>query len=128
MNDREAYEFYADPANREAAGPPRKRKGQRLASMTSVRFAPEVIEAVKDRAFGEGFTVGSWIRRLVQRELDSLRSRPSGLIEGSGRAGEPRALGSSLVQQPRTFTCPHLSVSNVTWASCGTCGPIGVAA
>jgi hypothetical protein len=73
VDDREAYEFYADPANRVPAGPGRKRQGQNLASMTSVRFAPEVTEAVKERAFGEGVTVGSWIRRLVDREITQPR-------------------------------------------------------
>lgn len=188
MDDREAYEFYADPTNRVPARPGRKRTGQNLASMTSVRFAPEVVEAVKERAFREGVTVGSWIRRLVDREIAeprvfelavegedepvpvpaealerltaalmpallrhgvlSLRigspawrregsavvsslpvavQRPEGVIEGSGRAGEPRALRSSL-GRPHTFSCPHLSVGNVASASCGTCGPLDVAA
>lgn len=73
MDDREAYEFYADPANLAISGPGRKRAGQRLTSMTAVRFAPEVIEAVKERAFGEGVTVGSWIRWLVGREITQPR-------------------------------------------------------
>jgi hypothetical protein len=167
MNDDEAYEFYADPANLELAGPGRKRKGQRLTSMTAVRFAPEVIEAVKERAFGEGVTVGSWIRRLVGREFDTPRvtelavegfaeplripagaleqvvsallpvlirhgqvdlrigaGRPVGLIEGSGRAGVPRTLGTSLSGTGRSFSCGHLSVGNVTHAACGICGPL----
>ena len=119
MDDREAYEFYKHPAHLEAAGPGRKRKGQRLASMTSVRFAPEVIEAVKDIAFAEGRTVGSWIRRLVDREI---AQRPSGLIENSGRPGEPKALKSSL--DARTFSCPHFSISNVHSAECAHCGPL----
>jgi hypothetical protein len=186
MDNREAYEFYADPANRVPAGPGRKRRGrgQNLSGMTSIRFVPEVIEAVKERAFGEGVTVGSWIRRLVDREIAeprvfhlavegeeepvpvpaealerltaalmpallrhgslSLRigspswrhdgsavvsslpvavERPKGIVEGSGIAGEPRALRSSL-DRPRTFSCPHLSVGNVTSAACGTCGPL----
>ena len=70
MDDAEAYEHYADPAHRELKGVPVKRRGQRLTSMSSVRFAPEVIEAVKNRAFEEGITVGSWLRRLVQREIE----------------------------------------------------------
>jgi hypothetical protein len=73
VDDREANEFYADPANLAISGPGRKRKGQNLASMTSVRFTPEVIDAVKERAFGEGVTVGSWIRRLVGREIAEPR-------------------------------------------------------
>jgi hypothetical protein len=135
--------------------------------MNSVRFTPEVIEAVKDLATGEGVTVGSWIRRLVQQEIDrprmievategvddplripadaletitvalmpalirhgsvSLRigaDRPVGLIEGSGRRGEPRTLQSSLSLRSRTFSCPHLSVGNATEVACGTCGPL----
>lgn len=178
MDDREAYEFYADPAHLEVAGPPVKRRGQRLASMTSVRFAPEVIEAVKDRAFAEGVTVGRWIRRLVDREItepptadltvdgETVRipagalqqvawsllplllkrgsvdlrlgapgwqvvppvcaDRPEGVIEDSGRTGESRTLLSSLTGH--TFTCPHMSIGNVTFAECGECGPLSVAA
>jgi len=71
MDDREAYEFYEDPEHLKPAGPGRKRNAPRLTTMNSVRFAPEVIEAVKAVAFEEGVTVGSWIRRLVQRELVS---------------------------------------------------------
>jgi hypothetical protein len=191
VDDSEAYELYADPANRTISGPGRKRKsqGQNLSGMTSVRFAPEVIESVKERALGEGVTVGSWIRRLVRRELDSPETctldldveggalahvpvgalerltaalmpalmrhgvlelhigpvswqsdgahatssvpvsvqRPQGLIEGSGQRGGPRALRSSL-DRPRTFSCPHFSIGNVTFASCVTCGPLEAAA
>lgn len=171
MNDDEAYEFYANPEHLQITGPGRKRQGQRLTAMTAVRFAPEVIEAVKERASGEGVTVGSWIRRLVRRELDvpaatelavegfdeplripagaleqvaaallpvlvrygqvDLRlgaARPTGLIKGSGRMGEPKTLGTSLSGAGRTFSCPHLSVGNVTDAACGICGPLAVAA
>jgi hypothetical protein len=73
VNDAEAYEFYADTGNRKLTGMPRKRTGQRLTSMSSVRFAPEVIEAAGDLASREGVTVSSWIRRLVQREIDAPR-------------------------------------------------------
>jgi hypothetical protein len=121
VNDAEAYEFYADPVNRKLTGTPRKRTGRRLTSMSSVRFTPEVIEAARDLAASKGVTVGAWIRRLVQREIDAPR-HPEGLIGGSGRVGAPRILPSSL--RPRTFSCPHLSVGNVVSASCGTCGPL----
>jgi hypothetical protein len=121
VNDAEAYEFYADPENRKLTGTPRKRAGRRLTAMSSVRFAPEVIEVAQDLAASEGVTVGSWIRRLVQREIDAPH-RPEGLIEGSGRAGTPRAIPSSL--PARTFSCLHLSVGGVVSAACGTCGPL----
>jgi hypothetical protein len=171
MDDREAYEYYADPEHRKPTGPPRKRQGQRLTSMSSVRFAPEVIEAVKAIAFGEGITVGSWIRRLVDREISAPETteivveglaeplrvpsdamerviaalmpalirhgslnlhigtarRPAGLIPGSGRRGEPKALGSSLALKSRTFACEHMSIGGVQDAACGVCGPLQLA-
>lgn len=125
VDDREAHGFYADPANLAGSGPGRKRKGQagRLENVTPIRFTSEVIGAVKDRAFAEGITVGAWIRRLVLRELG--RARPEGVIAMA--AGQPRVLPSSL-WQPRTFSCPHLSVSGVTSAACETCGPLEAAA
>jgi hypothetical protein len=72
-SDREAYEYYADPANRELRGTPRKRKAPRLTGMTSVRFDPAAIEAAAAIAHAEGITVSSWIRRLVQREIEPPR-------------------------------------------------------
>lgn len=128
MDDHEAHEFYAGPANLAASGPGRKRQGQNLAGTASIRFAPKVIEAVKGIASGDGVTVGAWIRRLVDREIEAhRRPRPQGLIEGSGVAGEPRALPSAPVGL-RTFRCPHFSVGNVTSAACGTCGRLAAAA
>lgn len=130
MDDREAYEFYANPANRAVSGPGRKRQGQqpRLSGMTSVRFTPEVIETVKGIALGEGVTVGSWIRRLVDRAIEAhRRQHPADIIEGSGQRGTPRALRSSL-DRPRSFACPHMSIGNVTIAECAECGPMPLAA
>lgn len=190
MDDREAHEFYKDPEHLRIAGPGRKRNGQRLTSMTAVRFSPETIEAVKDVAHNEGITVSTWIRRLVSRTvaaptepemmpvtvegfseplqvraglLRELASalfpalvkhgsvsltlgqqqvmsmgpasmttampvsasvpRPQGLIPGSGRQGEPKALRSSL-SLSCTFRCEHISIGNVAGASCGQCGPL----
>ena len=130
MNDREAYEFYLDPEHLKATGPGRKRKRPTLTSMVPVRFTPEVIERVKAVAHEEGITVSAWIRRAALRAAAvAERQQPGGLIEGSGHAGEPRALTSTLALGPRTFICPHMSIGGVVSASCGTCGPmIGSAA
>ena len=135
MDDAEAYEFYADPANRVMTGPGRKRSGQRLTIMSSVRFAPEVIEQVKRLTAAEGVTVGAWIRAAVAREaerkrrawLDEHRDELE-VVPGSGRMAEPRCIPSSLSLRPRTFSCPHLSVGNVTAATCGICGPLAAVA
>jgi hypothetical protein len=140
MADAEAHEFYADPANLAIAGPGYKRKRPRLSSMVPVRFSPQVIEAAKGLAAAEGMTVSSWIRRAVQRDLDRRkRERPTGLIPGSARLGQPKALRSSLTPvhtgpvttitgNGLTFRCAHLSVGNVDSASCGICGPLSAVA
>jgi hypothetical protein len=128
MNDQEAYEYYLDPEHLKPAGPGRKPERPALTSMVPVRFPPEAIEAVKAVAHDEGITVSAWIRRLVQRELGTP-ARPAGLIPGSGRTGEPKALTSSLsIGAPRTFACPHLGISGVQGAACFTCGPLRAAA
>jgi hypothetical protein len=177
VNDREAYEFYLDPEHLKPVGPGRRPKRRPLANMTAVRFTPEAIEAVKAVAHKEGITVSSWIRRLVQRELeapetvemtveglpeplrfpaDAVRAvtaaampailrhgevsltlgsphtgaeRPAGLIPGSGRMGELKALPSSRsIGAARTFACPHMSIGGVVSATCFTCGPLQAAA
>jgi hypothetical protein len=123
--DDEAAAFYADPANRIPVGPPRKR---RKSEVVSVRM-DRVMVALIRRYAGPDVTVSAWVRRVVQRQLRELRARerPTGLIPGSARAGEPKALPSSLRTGPwptQTFTCPHLSISGVAGASCGTCGSL----
>ena len=124
MDDREAHEFYANPANLRAVGSGRRRSGSRLTTMLPVRFRPEVIEAVKNIASEEGITASAWIRRAAQRALE----RPHDLVPGSGRAGTPRAVPSSLsLGAPRAFSCPHMSIGNVARASCGICGPMRAA-
>lgn len=67
--DRQAYEFYADPANQVPAGPARQRQGRRLSTTVPVRFPQDLIEAVKRLAARDGVTVSSWIRQLVTNEV-----------------------------------------------------------
>jgi hypothetical protein len=128
VNDQEAYEYYLDPEHLETTGPGCKPKRPALTNMTAVHFTPEAIKAVKVVAHKEGVTVSSWIRRLVQQEL-AAHERPAGLIPGSGRMGELKALPSSRsIGGARTFACPHMSIGGVVSASCGTCGPLQAAA
>ena len=69
MTPDEEYEFYADPANQEPQGPPRRRRS-RLTAPVPVRFPPEVLEKVKERADADDRSVSSWIRRAVEHELN----------------------------------------------------------
>ncbi len=69
MTPDEEYEFYADPGNQEPQGPPRRRKS-RLTAPVPVRFPPEVLQKVKERADADDRSVSSWIRRAVEHELN----------------------------------------------------------
>ncbi len=74
-DDRQAYEYYRDPANQVPAGAAVRREGRRMSATVPVRFPPEVIEAVKRFARQDGVTVSTWIRQLVGREIQ--RRQPS---------------------------------------------------
>lgn len=68
MTPDEEYEFYADPANQEPTGRPRRRTAK-LTSPIPVRFPADVLAEVKRRADADDRSVSSWIRRAVEREL-----------------------------------------------------------
>jgi hypothetical protein len=72
MDDEQAYEFYSDPKNLEPGGPGRRRKAGRsvLTSHVPVRFPPATIAAVKSLAEADGVTVSTWIRQVVQKEVE----------------------------------------------------------
>ena len=78
MSDAEDFEYYEDPAKREPApGPPRRRPEWRLTQHVPVRFAAETVEQVKRLADADGMTVSAWIRRAVERAV-----RDQGLAQG----------------------------------------------
>jgi hypothetical protein len=65
----EEYEIYANPANQEPVGTPRRRAAK-LTTPIPVRFSAEVLDAVKKHAEADDRSVSSWIRRAVERELN----------------------------------------------------------
>jgi hypothetical protein len=69
MSPDEEHEFYSDPANQEPQGAPRRRK-PRLSEPIPVRFSPEQLAAIKQRADADDRSVSAWIRRAVERALD----------------------------------------------------------
>ena len=70
MSDAEAFEHYEDPAKRQPApGPPRRRPHRQLTQHVPVRFPAETIDQVKGLADADGMTVSAWIRRAVERAL-----------------------------------------------------------
>ncbi len=77
-DDDTAAEFYDDPENRKPAGPSRERAGQarRFTSHVPIRFRPQTIAKAKTIAERDGMTVSSWIRGVVEREVE--RRMPAG--------------------------------------------------
>src|SRR5215213_3208560 len=72
MTDRdvEAFEHYDDPARREpAAGPPRRRRERALTQHVPVRFPASTVETVRELAEADGMSVSAWIRRTVERAV-----------------------------------------------------------
>ena len=68
MTDQEAYDYYADPAHLEIAGPGRRRKRPLKTAILSVRFDPAVLERVRRLADAWDIDVSDWIRAAVSRE------------------------------------------------------------
>lgn len=71
MSDAQGYDFSGDPAAlAAAAGHGRRRQRPMKSAMVPVRFAPDMIAAVKRFAEQDGTTVSTWIRRLVAKEIE----------------------------------------------------------
>jgi hypothetical protein len=74
--DAEAFEHYEDPAHREpASGPARRRRERTLTQHVPVRFPTETVDAVRELAEADGLSVSAWIRRTVDRELAERSTR-----------------------------------------------------
>jgi hypothetical protein len=70
MTPEHEYEFYARPENQEPRGVGRRRKRSKLTEVVPVRFPPETLDVVRQRAEADDRSVSSWIRRAVERELN----------------------------------------------------------
>jgi hypothetical protein len=74
-DDTAAAAYYEDPENRRAIGEGRRpRRSGRLESHFPVRFRKDALAEIRDIAAREGQPVGSWIRGLVERELERRRA------------------------------------------------------
>lgn len=78
MSDRdaEAFEHYDDPAHREPApGPPRRRGERALTQHVPVRFPASTVEVLRELAEADGMSVSAWIRHTVEQAV-AKRSAP----------------------------------------------------
>ena len=88
MTRQEEHEFYADPKNQTPQGPARRR-GRGLTEMVPVRFPPETLAAVRQRADAEDRSVSNWIRRAVDQELAGSSPRSTGQTFGQTNDDKP---------------------------------------
>lgn len=70
MSAEDEHAFYADPDHQVPQGPAvRRRARSAMGDPVPVRFPPDLLEAVRDRAAADDRSVSSWIRRAVEHEL-----------------------------------------------------------
>ena len=69
MSADQEYEYYARAENQQPQGSPRRRTS-RLSEMVPVRFAPELLEQIRQRAEADDRSLSAWIRRAAEHELD----------------------------------------------------------
>lgn len=107
-DDEAMYEYYADPDNRVPAGPGRRRASKPLTTHVPIRFSAEVIAEVKQLADKDRKTVSSWVRDVVEAEVDRRRPRvprSMGLLVASNMS---RTVATSGVvtetSEPSTFS------------------------
>ena len=74
MTRQEEHDFYADPESQTPQGPPRRRNSK-LTELVPVRFPPETLERIRTAADADDRSVSAWIRRAVDRELDSSTTK-----------------------------------------------------
>lgn len=85
MSDEEAFEHYKDPDNRTPAGGVSPVPKSALSRHVPIRFRPSTIAKAKVIAERDGMTVSSWIRRVVEREVERrMPASPETHRSGSG--------------------------------------------
>lgn len=83
MSDSSATEIYRDPENRRAVGSPQRRRvgSVQLSNHVTIRFSAATISLIRALAGRAGMSVGTWIRAVVEREIERQLALPK---TGSG--------------------------------------------
>jgi len=102
MTRQEEHDFYADPKNQAPQGPARRR-GE-LTEMVPVRFPPDTLAAIRQRADDEDRSVSNWIRRAVEHELGVTAGQTSGQTNDDKRARTDAYGGTKKAVATRTKT------------------------
>jgi hypothetical protein len=113
-DDESMYKYYADPDNRVPAGPGRARKSKPLTTHVPIRFSPDAIAEVKQLADKDRKTVSSWIRDVVEDEVERRRPR---IPLSIGLQGVPVTHWTAYpdgVIPPEPLTAPNSESSSVS--------------
>jgi hypothetical protein len=70
MTEEEAYEFYKNPDNLTTTGRVYEVPKSVLSRHVPIRFRPQTIAKAKAIAQRDGMTVSSWIRGVIEREVE----------------------------------------------------------
>ena len=76
MSDEEAFEHYKDPENRKPGDGVYEVPQRVLSRHVPIRFRPQTIAKAKAIAERDGMTVSSWIRGVVEREVERRMPAP----------------------------------------------------
>jgi len=76
MSDEEAFEHYKNPENRKPADGVYEVPKRVLSRHVPIRFRPQTIARAKAIAERDGMTVSSWIRGVVEREVERRLPAP----------------------------------------------------
>ncbi|PZS30417.1 MAG: CopG family transcriptional regulator [Pseudonocardiales bacterium] len=68
MTPEQEHDYYAEEENQQPQGPPRRRQS-RLTEIVPVRFPPELLDEIRQRAEADDRSLSSWIRRAAEHEL-----------------------------------------------------------
>lgn len=71
MTDKHSADYYEDPKNRRIVGPAQRREaGPQLSNHLAIRFSSATMAVVRTLAYRDGVTVSSWVRAVVEREVE----------------------------------------------------------
>jgi hypothetical protein len=111
-DDESMHQHYADPDNRTPAGPGRRRAAQTLSTHVPIRFSAEVIGEVKQLADKDRKTVSSWIRDVVEAEVERRRPRwPHSVAFGTSNSNWTVAPSGAVTSEPSTVVITESSAS-----------------
>jgi len=96
------------------SGPGRRGDPKSLDAILSARIPAPLLAEARNVAARSSRSFSDWVRLVIN----------CAIVDAQQPTSEPRQAPPG----PGTFTCPHLSISHVDSAQCGTCGPLQQAA